>query len=87
MWKALNHEDKVSVGDTIRFLSKSNSLPLQNEIYLVAKTDQHHFEIIKKADNSGESEPPRRLAIRLIDVGYNILLERWSEFRDSSVAF
>ena len=86
MWKTLNHGDKVSVGDTIRFRAKSNSLPLQSEIYLVAKTDQHYFEIIKKADNPGESEPPHRLVVLLIDVVYNILLERLSEIQNNSVA-
>jgi hypothetical protein len=78
MWKALNHGDNVSVGDNIRYRSKSNQ-PLEGEIYLVVKTDQHYFEIVKKADNDDDSEPPARKVVRLIDVGYNVLLERWSE--------
>lgn len=82
MWKALNHGDNVSVGDNIRYRSKSNQ-PLEGEIYLVVKTDQHYFEIVKKADNCDVSEPPARKVVRLIDVGYNILLERWAELQEA----
>jgi hypothetical protein len=78
MWHALNHGDRVSVGDNIRYRSKSNQ-PLQGEIYLVVKTDQHYFEIVRKIDQEDGTEPPPRKVVRLIDVGYNILLERWSE--------
>ncbi len=83
MWKALNHGDRVSVGDNIRYRSNSNQ-PVEGEIYLVVKTDQHYFEIIKKADNCDVSEAFPRKVVRLIDVGYNILLERWAEPQASS---
>jgi hypothetical protein len=82
MWKALNHGDAVSVGDKIRYRSKSNQ-PLEGEIYLVVKTDQHYFEIINTADQFDLSELPARKVVRLIDVGYNILFERWSELLES----
>jgi hypothetical protein len=78
MWKALNHGDSVFVGNNIRYRSKSNQ-PHEGEIYIVVKTDQHYFEIVKKADQDDVSEPPPRKVVRLIDVGYNVLLERWSE--------
>ena len=87
MWKTLNHGDKVSAGDTIRFRSRSNNQPLEGEIYLVVKTDQHYFEIVKRSDNPEGSEPPNRKAVRLIDVGYNVHLERWSELQDITVTF
>jgi hypothetical protein len=82
MWKALNHGEMVSVGDRIRYRSKSNQ-PLEGEIYLVVKTDQHYFEIVKRSDQQDQSEPPARKVVRLIDVGYNVLLERWSEFLEN----
>jgi hypothetical protein len=82
MWKPLNHGETVFVGDKIRYRSKSNQ-PLEGEIYLVVKTDQHYFEIIKRSEQLDESEPPARKVVRLIDVGYNVLLERWSEFLES----
>ena len=86
MWKALNHGDKVSVEDTIRFRSKSNNQPFEGQIYLVVKTDQHYFEIVRKSDICDGAEPPHRKAVRLIDVGYNVQLERWSELQDSTIA-
>jgi hypothetical protein len=78
MWRALNHGDTVSVGDNIRYRSKSNQ-PLEGEIYQVVKTDQHYFEIVKKTDLLDQSELPPRKLVRLIDVGYNLLFERWTE--------
>ena len=78
MWKALNHGEMVSVGDTLRYRSNSNNQPLEGETYLVVKSDQHYFEIIKERDDSDVPEPPRRKAVRYLDVGYNVLIERWS---------
>ena len=86
MWKILNNGDTISVGDTIRFRPKSNVQTAQSEIYLVAKTEQHYFELIKKPDARDRQEEPQRLAVRLIDIGYNLLLDRWSERIDGSVA-
>ena len=82
MWQVLNSGDKVSEGDYLRYRSISNQ-PVESEVYLVAKTDQHYFEIVKKSDSDeGYSFPPRKL-VRYIDIGYNIRLERW---RDESMA-
>jgi hypothetical protein len=78
MWKALNHGENVSVGDSIRYRSKSNQ-PRDGDVYLVVKTDQHYFEIVKKSDNCEVPEPPPRKVVRYIDIGYNVLIERWSE--------
>jgi hypothetical protein len=86
MWKALNHGETVSVGDKIRYRSKSNQ-PLEGEVYAVVKTDQHYFEIVKTADQFDLSEEPPRKLVRLIDVGYNILLERWSEPQENYAEF
>lgn len=79
MWKAINHGEGVSVGDTLRYRSKSNSQPLEGDTFIVVKTDQHYFEIVLKTDHSSELEPPRRKVVRYLDIGYNVLLERWAE--------
>ena len=85
MWKSLNHGDKVSVGDTLRYRSNSYSPPPEGETYLVVKIDQHYFEITKEGDDSEAPDPPRRKAVRYLDVGYNVLIERWCEQQTTSV--
>ena len=77
MWKALHYGEQVSAGDTIRYRFSSNHLPPQDETYIVFKTDQHYFEIVRKADCEGPLESLSRKIVRLIDIGYNILLDRW----------
>jgi hypothetical protein len=79
MWKTLKHGEQVSTGDTLRYQSNSNSLTAKDEAYLVIRTDQHYFEIIQKSANENTTEPPRRKVVRYLDIGYNILVERWSE--------
>lgn len=86
MWKALNQTDKISVGETIRYLSRTSGLPLKGEVYLVVKTEQHYFEITIKTDDRDGSEPLQRKVVRLMDVGYNVLLERWSELEPNPVS-
>jgi len=78
MWKNLNYGEKVIVGDTLRFRSNSNSLLPVDEIYLVVRTDQHYFEIIRKAEEQHTPELPQRKVVRYMDIGYNMILERWS---------
>ena len=79
MWKSLKHGEPVSTGDTLRYQSNSNSLLPKDEVYLVIRTDQHYFEIIPKSANDNTTEPPRRKVVRYLDIGYNVLVERWSE--------
>lgn len=79
MWIPLKHGESVSVGDTLRYQSNSNSLLPKDEVYLVVRIDQHYFEIIQKISNENALEPPRRKVVRYLDIGYNILVERWSE--------
>jgi hypothetical protein len=79
MWKALNYGEKVSMGDTLRYRSNSNSLLPENHTYLVLRTDQHYFEIIRKTFDIDPAEPPDRKVVRYIDIGYNVVLERWAE--------
>lgn len=79
MWKPLKHGELVSTGDTLRYQSNSNSLLPKDEVYLVIRTDQHYFEIIQKSPNENTTEPPRRKVVRYLDIGYNVLVERWSE--------
>lgn len=79
MWKTLNHGENVSVGDTLRYQSKSNSLLPESELYLVIKADQHYFEIIQKIANENTTESPRRKAVRYLDIGYNVFVERWAD--------
>ena len=83
MWKALKYGEKVFAGDTIRYQSNSNSLLPVDENYLVLRIDQHYFEIIRKADSSETGEPPVRKVVRYIDIGYNVLLERWAGSQDA----
>lgn len=77
MWKALHYGEKVSAGDTLRYRFSSNTPAPQDETYVVFKTDQHYFEIVRKTESEGAGELFARKIVRLIDIGYNILLERW----------
>jgi len=77
MWKLLDHEEKVTVGDVLRYRSNSNSSLPEAKNYIVAKTDQHHFEIVEETGRESASEPPRHKAVRYTDIGYNVFLERW----------
>lgn len=79
MWKALSHGDKVSLGDTLRYRSSSDNSTLVGDVYVVVRIDQHHFELKNKDVPLDASEPPRIKAVRYLDVGYNVLLERWFE--------
>jgi|KBSMisStandDraft_5_1062788.scaffolds.fasta_scaffold791916_1 hypothetical protein len=83
MWKTLNHGEKVSIGDILRYQSNSNRLLTNEEQYLVVRTDQHYFEIVHKITNENTIDPSRRKAVRYLDIGYNILIERWSEQQGS----
>jgi hypothetical protein len=65
----LNHGENVSVGDTLRYQSGSNN--------------QHYFEIIQKTSNENGIDPPRRKVVRYLDIGYNVLVERWSEAKEN----
>lgn len=79
MWKLLNHGEMVSVGETLRFRSNSNSLLPEDQTYLVVRTDQHYFEIIEKKERRNIDESPRRKVVRYIDIGYNVVLERLAD--------
>ena len=79
MWNFLNNGEPVFVGDTIRYRLRSNSQPLAHEQFVVVKIEQHYFEIIRKSDDPDESESLGRKVVRFIDIGYNILLERWGD--------
>lgn len=81
MWRRLQQDDGVFVGDTIRFCSGSQVKPLHDEVYRVVKTDQHYFEIIRKIEISLSPESFQRKIVRFIDIGYNILLERWTDMQ------
>jgi len=83
MWKTLHHGEKVSIGDTLRYLLASNNLLPKDEQYLVVRIDQHYFEIVHKLSDENTIEPPRRKVVRYLDIGYNVLVERWSEQQES----
>jgi len=82
MWKTLNHGENVSMGDTLRYGAHSNSLVSKDELYIVVKIEQHYFEIIPKIPHENTTEP-RRKVVRYLDIGYNLLVERWSDQRGS----
>ncbi|HTI92592.1 MAG TPA: hypothetical protein VL727_18480 [Puia sp.] len=77
MWKALNHGDKVSPGDTLRYRSRSDNSTLAGDVYVVVRIDQHHFELKNKDVAPDAPELARIKAVRYLDVGYNVLPERW----------
>ena len=79
MWKLLNHGEMVSVGETLRFRSNSNSLLPEDQTYLVVRTDQHYFEIIEKQERRNIDESPHRKVVRYLDIGYNVVLERLAD--------
>jgi hypothetical protein len=83
MWIPLKHGEQVSLGDTLRYQSNSNSLLPVDEQYTVVRVDQHYFEIIQKNADKNAVEPPRRKVVRYLDIGYNVLVERWSELQGS----
>jgi len=83
MWKTLKQGEKVSLGDTLRYQSTSNNLLQKDEQYLVVRIDQHYFEIIHKSSDENTIEPPRRKVVRYLDIGYNVLVERWFEPQES----
>jgi hypothetical protein len=78
MWKCLNYGEKVSTGDTLRYQSDSNRLQPQDHTYLVLRTDQHYFEIIRKGSKDAVPEAPTSKVVRYTDIGYHIRLERWA---------
>jgi len=79
MWRSLKYGEKVSVGDTLRYRSNSNGLLPKEETYVVLRVDQHYFEIIRAEDRDPAAEPPDRKVVRYIDIGYNVLLDRWTK--------
>jgi hypothetical protein len=79
MWKSLKQGESVSAGDTLRYQSNSNSLMSQDQTYQVFKIEQHYFELIRKVTGIEDGESPIRKIVRYIDIGYNILLEKWNE--------
>ena len=91
MWKALNYGEMVSAGDMLRYRFTSNNPPPQDETYIVFKTEQHYFELVRKTGSEMAAEPLGRKIVRLIDIGYNILLERWiaptNPIAESSIPF
>jgi hypothetical protein len=75
MWKTLQPGDIVTVGDTVRYQPNEYGRISQDLVYQVVKGEQHYFEIRQEP----AIEDSRRKAIRYIDVGYAIRLEKWCE--------
>lgn len=79
MWKVIQPGEKVSLGDTVRFLPSSNSSPYKEKVYQVFKTEQHYFEIVLKLENENFIENPVRRIVRYMDIGYHVGMEVWTE--------
>ncbi|TDW96245.1 hypothetical protein [Dinghuibacter silviterrae] len=75
MWKTLQPGDNIAVGDTVRYQTSDYSRVPRDEVYQVVKRDQHYFEIRLQP----AAEDSRRKAIRYIDVGYTLRLEKWCD--------
>ena len=79
MWKALLPGEKVTPGDTIRYLPSSSNLSYKDKVYQVIKTEQHYFEVVVKTDEAGTEDLFDRKIIKYIDIGYHMGLEVWSQ--------
>jgi len=79
MWKTLKAGETVTAGDTIRYLTNSYGQTSAQEIYKVVKVEQHYFEICLQGADDAVPESTRRKAIRFLDIGYNVQLQRWRE--------
>jgi hypothetical protein len=78
MWKNLKADEAVTAGDMIRYL-KNDGLTSGSEVYEVVKVEQHYFEIRLQKVDEADHESTRHKAIRYLDIGYNMQLERWDE--------
>jgi hypothetical protein len=78
MWKNLKAGEMVMAGDIIRYLTNSYSQASPQGVYEVVKVEQHYFEIRLKNADETIPESTRRKAIRYLDIGYNVQLQRWS---------
>ena len=77
MWKSLKPGDEVHAGDTVRYLADAPTLASsRDQIFDVVKIDQHYFEIVARADKIPDE--PQRKVVRYMDIGYNIILEKWA---------
>jgi hypothetical protein len=79
MWKNLKAGEMVSAGDIIRYVTNSYTQRSPQDDYEVVKVEQHYFEIRLKNADEAVPESTRRKAIRYLDIGYNVQLQRWSE--------
>ena len=77
MWKSLKPGDEVHAGDTIRYLPDAPTPgSSRGQVYDVVRIDQHHFEIVARTDDI--QDDPQRKVVRYMDIGYNIILEKWA---------
>jgi hypothetical protein len=84
MWKIIQPGEKVTLGDTVRFLPSISSALYKEKIYQVFKTEQHYFEIVVKVENDNLMENPVRRIVRYMDIGYHIGMEVWTESSQAS---
>ena len=79
MWKNLKAGETVAAGDTLRYLTNSYGQSSAQEVYEVVKVEQHYFEIRLQSEDDAIADSARRKAIRYLDIGYNVQLQRWVE--------
>ncbi|HVK96503.1 MAG TPA: hypothetical protein VM368_01745 [Flavisolibacter sp.] len=79
MWKLLNSNERVLLGDKIRFFTKQTHSGT-TDVYTVIKTEQHFFQImsaVQKEDDSAYNTIVK--IVKYFDVGYYFKLEIWDE--------
>jgi len=79
MWKNLKAGEGVAAGDMIRYLTRGYGQTSAQDIYEVVKVEQHYFELCLRDGEEAVPESARRKAIRFVDIGYNVQLQRWNE--------
>jgi hypothetical protein len=77
MWKSIKPGDPVHVGNMIRYHTNGQKEFPREEIYTITKVDQHYFEMVEQNADGNVKETSTARAIRFIDIGYNIHLEKY----------
>ena len=79
MWKPIQTNERLTVGDILRYQPASSGLTNKDKIYEVVKTEVHYLEVIEKQEGPPVQEQPARKVIRYMDIGYHLSLELYSD--------
>lgn len=79
MWKPIQTNERLTVGDILRYQPASSGLTTKDKIYEVVKTEIHYLEVVEKQEGRPMQEQPARKVIRYMDIGYHLSLELYSD--------